>query len=195
MCTGVILTAASLAASAVQMQMQMQQARRMEQRAAAQARAQYEASERNALAQYAEENRKIAEKALDTMDEQSDRVRAANEAMGPFMAADNNLSDGTFMSLVFEEAYGDSLNYIRLDRNAKREIASFESNKYAAEMNYINEVQMAQNQADNYMQEANARKTDAILGFVGSGLQIGTGYYQNKTLTDAIRGGPKPKKN
>ena len=103
MCTGVILTAASLAASAVQMQMQMQQARRMEQRAAAQARAQYEASERNALAQYAEENRKIAEKALDTMDEQSDRVRAANEAMGTFMAADNNLSDGTFMSLVFED--------------------------------------------------------------------------------------------
>lgn len=182
---------ASLAASAVQMQMQMQQARRMEQRAAAQAKAQYEASERNALAQYAEENRKIAEKSLDTLDEQSDRIRAANEAMGTFMAADNNLSDGTFMSLVFEEAYGDSLNYIRLDRNSKREIASFESNKYAAEMNYMNEVQMAQNQADNYMQEANARKTDAILGFAGSGLQIGTSYYQNKTITDAIRGGPK----
>ena len=26
------------------------------------------------------------------------------------------------MSLVFEEAYGDSLNYIRLDRNAKEKL-------------------------------------------------------------------------
>ena len=187
MCTG-FLIAASIASSAMQMQMQMQQARRMEQRAAAQAQSEYRAAEANVKAQYAEENRKIAEKSLDALDEQSDRIRAANEAMGTFMAAENSLSDGTFASLVFEEAYGDALNYVRMDRNAKREVASYDANKYAAEQNYINTVTQSKNQADNYMQEANARKTGAILGFVGSGLQVGTSYYANQNVVDAING-------
>ena len=52
-----------------------------------------------------------------------------------------------------------------------------------AEINYINQVTVAQNEAGNQIREANARSSEAFMGAIGSGLSIGANYkYQQDTL-------------
>lgn len=184
MCMGLMI--ASLAMSAVSGMAAMNQANKAAGRAAQQARDSYKMAEANTKAKYAETNRKIAESQIDAFDEKSDKIREANYALGTFRASETALSDASLGTIFFEQLYGDSLDYVRLDRNAQREFQALESEKTGAEIQYINETTMAQNQADNAIREANARRSQAFMNMIGSGLQIGTGYYNQQQLITEI---------
>lgn len=161
----------------------MQQASAAADRAAQQAQDSYAAAEAETKAKYAEANRKQAEAALDAMGEKSDAIRKANESLGTMRATETALSDSSLSTIFFEEGYGQALTYQRLDTNMRRELAAIESEKYGAEQAYINRTVMAKNQAENMIQESNARATGAILGAAGSGLNIySNAQYQDKVL-------------
>lgn len=182
------ITIAMIATTVVSTAVSVDQANKAEDRANRQAQDAYKAAEANANAQYEEANRKIAENNTDTMSEKSDAIRKANEALGTMRSTETALSDSSLGSILFEEAYGNALNYTRIDENSRRQNASLESSKYAAEQDYITRTTQAANQAENYIAESNARKTNAILGAVGSSLQIGAQYNQNQKVLGAIKG-------
>jgi len=181
------LMVASLAMSAVSAASAISESNKAARRASEQAQSAYQAAEANTKAKYAETNRKIAEEQIDSMNEQSDKIREANYALGTFRAAETALSDSSLGTIGFEQLYGESVDYIRLERNQQRQFWALESEKAAAEINYINETTAARNQADNAIREANARASQAFLGAIGSGLQIGTGYYNQQQTIAAIK--------
>jgi len=177
------LMVAQLAMTAVAAQQAQQQAKQAAAAAAANAESQYAAAKANTEAQYAETNRKIAESQIDALDERSDAIRESNYSMGTFRAAETALSDSSLGTIAFEQMYGDSLEAVRMDRNQKRMFWALESEKSGAEINYINQTTVAQNEAGNQIREANARASEAFMGAIGSGLSIGAKYnYQQKSL-------------
>jgi len=185
----ITLAVAQIAATAMSAAVAVNQAKQAEQRAQQQAQREYEAAVRETENAYQETNRKIAEAQLQEMENESDAIRAANKALGSLRATESSLSDASLGTIFFEEAYTNGMNFSRMDTNAKRDITALVSEKYASEQAYINRTTMAQNQAENYIAESNARKTSAILGAVGSSLQIGSNYYANQKLTNAIADG------
>lgn len=182
------LTIMMIASSAMQAKQSMDQAKRMEQNAARQAKAQYEASDRQLKAEYAEANRKIAEEQEDNLDEQSERVRQANEDIGSLQASETSLSNSSLGLIMFEEMYGEALNVTRIDKNTARSLAGLESNKDASMQNFSNVTTQAENQAGNIMAEAGAKKTGAILGFASTSLSAGQSYTARQDQLSAIRG-------
>lgn len=184
MCTTAVI--AMSIASAASAAASIDQANQAKKRAAQQAADTYRAAEENAKAQYAETNRKQAEAGLDAMNEQSDRIRAANEQVGTMRATETALSDASLGTLLFENAYGNALNYTRIDETFHRQIAALESEKSGAAQNYINTTTQAKNQASNVMAEASARQTNAVLGAAGSYLSISNTAANQAKMVDAI---------
>lgn len=183
---------AMIAMSAMQGVMAISQANAASRRAAEQADAEYKAAAEETKLKYQEANRKIADEQADSLDAQSDRIREANEALGSLRATETALSDSSLGTIFFENAYGDALNYTRIDENSKREQMAYESEKYGAEQSYINRTTLAQNQANNAIAEANARKTSAVLGIASSGLKIYSQDFAQQSTIAAIRGEPAP---
>jgi len=176
---------AQLAITAVGAMAAQQQAKKAANAAAENARSQYAAAKANTEAKYAETNRKIAEEQIDAMNEKSDKIREANYAMGTFRAAETALSDSSLGTIAFEQMYGDSLDAVRMDRNQQRMFWALESEKTGAEINYINQTTVAENEARNQIQEANAKASAAFMGAIGSGLKMGANYqYQQDVLTE-----------
>lgn len=181
-------TTALLISSAMSAGVAVMQANAAASRARDQANAEYKAAAEETKAKYQEANRKIADEQADNLDEQSDRIRQANEALGTLRASETALSDSSLGTIFFEQAYGDALNYTRIDENSKREQAAYESEKYGAEQSYLNRTTLAQNNANNAIAESNARKTGAMLNLVGSGLKIHAQDQYNQQMLGAIKG-------
>lgn len=179
---------AMIALSVAQGVMQIQQANKAADRAAQQAEADYKAAAEETKAKYAEANRKIYEEQQDSFDEQSDRIREANKALGTLRATETALSDASLGTIFFENAYGDALNYTRIDETSKRKQMALESEKYGAETAYINRTTRSQNAATNAIAEANARKSSALLGIASNSLQIYSGDVRHQQTLSAIRG-------
>jgi hypothetical protein len=195
MCFTAALTAAEMlqiGAAVVSGVMQMQQADNAAARAAQQARDEQAAALAETKAQYAETNRKQAEAQLDQMVEESAAIRKANEQLGTLRATETALSDSSLGTIFFEEGYGQALSYSQITTNGKREIAALESEKYASEQSYINRVTQANNQAENLIAESNARRTGAILGALGSGLNVYAGAEARGQILKTIETGGKP---
>lgn len=179
----VSLMVAQLAVGAMGAMVAINQANQAARQAEQQAKDAYKAAEANTKAKYAETNRQIAEEQIDAMNEKSDKIREANYALGTFRAAETSLSEGSLGTVFFEQLYGEHTDYIRLERNQQRQFWALESEKTAAEINYINETTVAKNQAGNAIREANARASAAFLGALGSGLKVGANYnYQQQML-------------
>lgn len=185
----ITLAIAQIATAAVSASVAINQAKQAEARAREQAQREYEAAARETELAYQESNRKIAEAQLAEMENESDAIRAANKALGALRATESSLSDASLGTIFFEEAYTNGMNFARMDTNAKREITALVSEKYAAEQSYINRTTLAENQAENYIAESNARKTSAILGAVGSSLKIASSEYAAARQTSAIADG------
>jgi hypothetical protein len=190
MCSGVMIAMAI--SSAVSTAAAIDQANQAKARAAQQAQDAYDAADANTKAQYAETNRKEAQAGIDSMNEQSDRIRAANEQVGTMRATETALSDASLGTILFENAYGDALNYTRIDENFHRQIAAMESEKGAAMQNYINTTTQAKNQASNVMAEAEARKTNAVLNGISTSLSIANSAQMQRETIGAINGKAAP---
>jgi len=179
---------AMIALSVAQGAMAIQQANKASDRAASQAEAEYVAAAEETKAKYSESNRKISDDQQDTFDSQSDRIREANKALGTLRATETALSDSSLGTIFFENAYGDALNFSRINETSQRKQMAFESEKYAAQTSYINRTTQAHNQATNAIAESNARRTGALLSTASSGLSIYSGDVKNTQMLNAIKG-------
>jgi membrane protein involved in colicin uptake len=190
MCTGIeILQIAATVMGTMQAQQAADEQKRI---AEQQALANYETSKRNAEAKYAETNRQLAEKQGEKLAEESEAIRKANEAMGTFRAAETALSDGSFANLLFEQSYGEGLQYATINDNYERAFDASVAEKKATEINYVNETNMAANQAQNAIAKANASADQALMGGISSGLSIGAGYYNRQATLAAAKGTTVP---
>lgn len=183
MCTGFEI--AMLAAVATSTVVAVDQANTAQGLANDQARAAYLAAEGQLEADYQAANAEIAREQEDTADERSDRIRQANKVLGTMMATENSLSNASVGTFMFEELYGQSLNYVRLDKNLARAVEAGENQKWAAQVNYINNTSASKNAATNAIQKAQNNKVNAVLSGVSSGLQIGAGYQANQAQAAA----------
>lgn len=179
---------AMIALSVAQGAMAIQQANKASDRAASQAESEYKAAAEETKAKYAESNRKISDDQQDTFDSQSDRIREANKALGTLRATETALSDSSLGTIFFENAYGDALNFSRINETSQRKQMAFESEKYAAQTSYINRTTQARNQATNAIAESNARRTNALLSTASSGLSIYSADVKNTQMLNAIKG-------
>lgn len=178
MCTGFEI--AMLAAVATSTVVAVDQANTAQGLANDQARAAYLAAEGQLEADYQSANAEIAREQEDTADEKSDRIRQANKVLGTMMATETSLSNASVGTFMFEELYGQSLNYVRLDKNLARAVEAGENQKWAAQVNYINNTSASKNAAENAIQRAQNNKVNAVLSGVSGGLQIGAGHEANK---------------
>jgi len=157
-------------------------------RANEQLQQEYAAAQAQTKAEYAETNRQMADEQSRDFDEKSDALRAANESLGTMRATETALSDASLGTILFEEAYGNALNYTRLDKTSQNALLALESQKEAATQNYISRTTLAQNQTTNTLAETHARKVTAKLQKTSSMLQIGANTYAQHSQLNAIKG-------
>jgi hypothetical protein len=89
---------------------------------------------------------------------------------------------------MFEEAYGNALNYSRLDDTGKRKVMALESEKFGAEQSYISRTTLAANQNANLAADLSARRTGAMLNLASSGLSIYSANQSQQATIAAIEG-------
>lgn len=164
------------------------QANQAAERANAQLQQEYAAAQAQTKAEYAETNRQMADEQARDFDEKSDALRAANESLGTMRATETALSDASLGTILFEEAYGNALNYTRLDKTSQNALLALESQKGAAKQNYISRTTLAQNQTTNTLAEVSARKTTAKLQKTSTMLSIGANAYGQHQQLNAIKG-------
>ena len=188
MCDPVTMLILSVASSGAQMMAAKSEANKAEARAQKQAQDEYAAANQQLEADYAEQQRQIVDAQSEEFEAKSDAIRAANKSLGTLRATETALSDSSLGTILFEEAYGNALNYTRLGNTADNKVRSLESNKEAAKQSYISRTTLAENNLENASAEASARRKSATLNFVASGVQLGTGYANQKSTIAAIKG-------
>ena len=188
MCDPVTLMIMSMAASGAQAVSAISQANKAQDRANAQLQDQYDAEAANLENQYAEQQRQIVDAQGEDLEAKSDAIRQANEALGTLRATETSLSDSSLGTILFEEAYGNALNYARIDKSGQNKVDAIESGKETAMQSYLNNTTLAQNQTENVIAEADARKTSAVLGFASDGISTYTGYKNQQSIIGEIEG-------
>jgi len=177
-----------MAVSAAQGAAVISQANMAEDRANAQLADEFKAASTQLDREYAEGQRKIVEAQDEDFEGKSDAIRAANKALGTMRATETALTDSSLGTLMFEEAYGNALNYSRLDKTGKRKVMALESEKFGAEQSYISRTTLASNQNANLAADLSARRTGAMLGVASSGLSIYAGAQNQQATIAAIQG-------
>lgn len=137
------------------------------------AQQEYAASEKQLAADYAETQRQIADANDEELEGKSDAIRAANKSLGTLRATETALSDSSLGTILFEEAYGNAMNYTRIGNTADRKIDTLESNKRSQKQSYINRTTLAANNLSNASAEAEKRRRTASLNFTSQVLSIG----------------------
>lgn len=176
------------AMSGMQMIAAKKEANKAEARAVQQAEDEKIAANQQLEADYAEQQRQISDTQSEAFEGKSDAIRAANKALGTLRATETALSDSSLGSLMFEEAYGNALNYARLSKSTDKKIDALESNKNAAQQSFLNRTTLADNNLENTLAETSARKKSATLNFAASTIQMGVGAYQHNQTIKAIKG-------
>lgn len=192
MCDPVTMLILSVASSGAQMMAAKSEANKAEARAQQQAQDEYAAANQQLEADYAEQQRQIVDTQEQEFEEKSDAIRAANKSLGTLRATETALSDSSLGTILFEEAYGNALNYTRLGNSADNKIATLESNKEAAKQSYISRTTLAENNLENASAEAEARRQTATLNFVAQGVSLGTSYANHQSTIGRINGTGSP---
>lgn len=188
MCEPITLLLMSMASSGAQMVAAKSEANKAEIRAQSQAQDEYAAAQEQLKGEYAEQQRQIVDTQQKEFEDKSDAIRAANKSLGTLRATETALSDSSLGTILFEEAYGNALNYTRLGKSADNRVSTLESNKQAAKQSYISRTTLAENNLENAAAEASARRKTASLNFVAQGVSLGVGQYNQNATIAAIKG-------
>ncbi|MDB4225468.1 hypothetical protein N9778_00400 [Hyphomicrobiales bacterium] len=183
-----LMMMASAATSGVQMIAAKSEANKAEIRAQSQAQDEYDAAQEQLKGEYAEQQRQIVDTQQKEFEDKSDAIRAANKSLGTLRATETALSDSSLGTILFEEAYGNALNYTRLGKSADNRVSTLESNKQAAKQSYISRTTLAENNLENAAAEASARRKTAGLNFVAQGVSLGVGQINQNATIAAIKG-------
>lgn len=150
----------------------------------------------NAASQAAEANLRGAEteaarqrKEVDriSQEEKTDVVRRADAELGAILAVEGEFgaSPSTFSRLVQEVSFLEGIDLSRTDSNRESRLGAIDAGVEAARQGATNSITFARN-------AERAAITKGILGFVGSGLQIGAGVEaRNFEISQAKNPAPK----
>jgi len=188
MCSPPQIMMMMIAATAAQTASTIAEANKAENRANDQLADEFKAASTQLDNEYQEGQRKIVEAQGEDFEGKSDAIRTANKALGTMRATESALTDSSLGTLMFEEAYGNALNYSRLDDTGKRKVMALESEKFGAEQSYISRTTLAANQNANLAADLSARRTGAMLNLASSGLNIYSGYQSQQASLAAISG-------
>jgi len=185
--TTAAIIATTVAASGMSMMMQQSQASAAAATARRQAEEAAKAAKAQAEAEYAEANRQIGEAQQKEVKDKSDLIREANEELGVMRAAETSLTQGSLGNLFFENDYAHSVDLIRVGEATDAMIESGRASKAASAQGYTNTVRIANNNAMNSINRANAASNSATMSFISSGISIGAGAYRHNQTLDAIK--------
>ena len=178
----------ALASAAANFAMASSQAAQQEKVANAQAQEAYKAANDRVLAEYAESNRQIGEAQQQEIENASDLISQARDDLAVLVVADNGaLSDNALGTIYGASYYTGSADIQRLDENTDKQIASIESNKGAAQQNYLNSVNAAKNQTQNVLLQTNASRNSAMLQIATSTASAGAGAYRHQQTLKALK--------
>lgn len=143
--------------------------------------AQQEAANRQIEASYKEISRQQEEVNRIAVEQKSDRIRQANAELGTVRvsAGERGVSGGTMMAYARAIGALEGMDISRIEKNRESNIKAGEAAKVAAQNQYFSTLTIAANQTS-------AAKTSAFLGFVGSGLQIGSGLYKQSSVLGTL---------
>lgn len=146
------------------------------------ARAQYEANERNMRFLAEDVARQKDEQASQYQEARSDRVMRANQeiAMAELLAAERGASASTMQSMVRHLAFVEGIDLSRIRNTYESNIDALDSQLEAGAMEQNNLNIQAYN-------KASTATTGALLGGIGSGLQIYSGYRTDQARLEASR--------
>lgn len=172
---GIGLAIGSLLVSGISSFVGMAQAGAQADAAAAAAEANFEREQEELTRQQRETNRIARE-------EKSDVIRKADQQLGTIRAAagEAGASATSMVRMLVELGGAEGTDLSRIERNRENRVEALQSSKKASAQGYTNTVTRAYN-------EAQSRQIDSILGFVGSGLQIGSSYYAAQQQLELAR--------
>lgn len=112
----------------------------------------------------------------------SDRMLAANNELATIRVAalERGVSGTTLVGFARTVGYLEGVDVARIDKNRASNIAAGEQAKANAKAGYMTNIAIAQNQRQTAL-------IGATLGIVGSGLQIGAGYYKDQQTLHALQ--------
>ncbi len=188
MCGPIASIGLAIASSAANFAMASSQAAQQEKIANAQAQEAYRAANERVLAEYAEANRQISEAQQKEIEDASDLISQARNDLAVLTVADNGALSDSALGNIYGAAYYDhSSDLQRLDENTDKQIASIESNKGAAQQNYLNSVNAAKNQTQNVLMQTNANRNSAMLQIGTSVASAGTSAYRHQETIKALK--------
>lgn len=147
------------------------------------AAAQVDAAKLNFEFQNAELTRQQAEINRVAEEDKGDATRQAEQALGAIRVAAGELGASgatSYIRMLAELGGVEGRDLSRIERNRKEAVASVQASKRAAAVSGQNVVRQAQN-------EQTVDTVDAALGFIGTGLQIGTGYHRRQVDLDLAK--------
>ncbi len=141
-----------------------------------------DASRKQTKAIYSEVGRQQVEVNRIATEQASDRIRVANAdlASARVAALERGVSGTTMSALVRKIGYLEGADLSRIEYNRKSNIDAGEASKASAKNGYIESVAIAANQR-------NVSTTSAMLGAVGSGLQIAGNFFNTQTQLNALQ--------
>lgn len=170
---GTALLIGSLAMSAVSTFVGIRNAR-------SQAKAQQEAARNTAIAQIREAGRQQVQVNKSAQNDKSDVIRKAEQQLGTLRVAGAAAGDTSLVRMFAEVGATEGLDLGRIEANRQGTIDALEARKNNAAQGYIDTSTIAYNRATSEI-------TSNVLGFVGSGLKIGAGYYARQEELDILR--------
>lgn len=115
-------------------------------------------------------------------EDRSDVMRRASQELGAIRVAAGEVgaTDNAFLRMVQELGYVEGVDLSRIESNRRNQIEALQEEKKAVSQGYLNTTRQLFNQA-------RVQKTQAVLGFVGSALQIGATYDYRSRQLEAMR--------
>ena len=170
-----IIVIASLITAAATAAIQIDQAQKT-------AKAQTKAAEANLRLAEAEGTRQRKEVTRLDQEAKSDIVRRADAELGAILAQEGEFgaSPSSFARLTQEVSFLEGIDLSRTDSNRESRLGSIDSQIASAQQGATNSINFARNAEKSAI-------TGAVLGFVGSSLQIAGGFAANKASLAAAK--------
>jgi len=134
----------------------------------AQADAEFDAAEQQRKAEEQEALRLLAQEQEESLDQQSDVVRAAQKELGDLQASETMLTESSLGSILFTGEYGTEVGLGRISEKEARDVALRKSQQLGAINNQANRGNVA-------AAKASAQISKAVAGTVATAARVGMG--------------------
>ena len=149
--------------------------------AGAQAKAEFEAAEQERKAEEQEALRLLAEEQQESLDQQSDVVRAAQQELGDIQASETMLTESSLGSILFDGEYGVQVGLGRIAEKEARDIGLRESQQLAS-------INKQDNRGKRASAAASAQIGKAVASTISTATSAGVKLYGASTAPKSTAG-------